>query len=489
MLFPGPWPSLAAPDDIRRALERSGRRAPDNWSYEGATRRTWVQIPPVPFLWKELSTCMPLFHGVLSLKVAVISSEDSDTRASYRMLLDITGIPWEEVKEVDPTEHMLAIIPEGADPTPLVVPSIVIGSSLQRYFPSSRRVSEKSDLSISGVKVPIYNVHSAPGEKFEGLPVSLYEGNLLVWFDLFRGALKPIKEGSPDLMPLIYVYSRLLLKLMSYLCRRNGLPLVRKMRWPLGMQCCISLGMEVKDAGKIKYLLEKKQLAERVTMFLDREACEKASSRDLERISKSPVKIGVLLEKNLEGVERLYDRISYLRGGKVGIRLNRPLGSFHRIRESLLSLRPLYTSILTIDGNMSSMGSPGPVGEQPKEIPVVLKEEDASALNNMCSMERCIPVIVRSRDFLMSAISLNCWISDFEGLLSWSEARDLSSVDIRYNGRELEVESNSRVSNLMLEIISSRDIFPKEKVKVEGEKGRYLVKVPMGKSRISFSVT
>jgi hypothetical protein len=427
--------------------------------------------------------------GVLSLKVAVISSEDSDARASYRMLLDIIGVPWEEVREIDPTEHMIAIVPEGAGPTPLVIPSIVIGSSLQRYFPSSKRVMERSDLSIAGVKAPIYNVHSAPGEKFEGLPISFHEGNLLVWFDLFRGALKPIKEGSAELMPLIYVYSRLLLKLMSYLCMREGLPLVRKMRWPSGMKCCIPLGMEVRDVGSIKHLLEKRQLAGRVTMFLDREACERASSRDLERISASPVNIGVLLEKGLEGVERLYDRISYLRGGRVGIRVNRALGSFHRMRESLLSLKPLYTSILTINGNMSSMGSPGPIGEHPKEIPVALKEENASYLINMCSMERCVPVIARSRDFLMSIISLDCWISDFEGIISWSEARDLSSVEVRYSGRELEVESNSRAGNLMLEIISSRELFPREKVKVDGEKGRYLVKIPIGRSRISFSVT
>jgi hypothetical protein len=199
--------------------------------------------------------------------------------------------------------------------------------------------------------------------------------------------------------------------------------------------------------------------------------------------------VGVLLERDLEGVERLYDRISYLRGGRVGIRVNRPLGNFHRIRENLLSLKPLYTSVSTIDGDILSMGSPGPVAEQPREIPVALVEESISTFPaDLCSMERCFPIIVRSRDFLMSILSLNCWISDFEGLLSWSEARELSSVDIKYSGRELEIESSSRANGLVLEIISSRELFPKEKMRIEGEKGRYLVRVPVGRSKIGFSV-
>jgi hypothetical protein len=88
----------------------------------------------------------------------------------------------------------------------------------------------------------------------------------------------------------------------------------------------------------------------------------------------------------------------------------------------------------------------------------------------------------------MSILSLNCWISDFEGLLSWSEARELSSVDIKYSGRELEIESSSRADGLVLEIISSRELFPKEKMRIEGEKGRYLVRVPAGRSKIGFSV-
>lgn len=426
---------------------------------------------------------------MLALRVAVISSEDSDVRASYRMLLNIIGVPWEEAEEIDPTEHLLAIIPEEAKLTPLVVPSIVIGSSLQRYFPESRRVADRADVGIAGIKAPVYNIYSAPGDKFEGLPASFHEGNILVWFDLFRGAFKPLKDGSYSLFPLIYVYSRLLLKLMSYLCRRERFPLVRKMRWPHGFQCCISLGMEVRDIGKVRYLLERRQLAGKVTMLVNREACENASSRDLERVSSSLMNVGVLLERDLEGVERLYDRISYLRGGKVGIRVNRPLGNFHWIRENLLSLKPLYTSVSTIDGDILSMGSPGPVAEQPREIPVALVEESISTFPaDLCSMERCFPIIVRNRDFLMSILSLNCWISDFEGLLSWSEAREFSSVDIKYSGRELEIESSSRADGLVLEIISSRELFPKEKMRIEGEKGRYLVRVPVGRSKIGFSV-
>jgi len=425
---------------------------------------------------------------VFALRVAVISSEDPDVRASCRMILNMIGVPWEEAREIDPTEHMIAIVPEGAEPTPPVVPSIIVGSSLRRYSPESRYISEEAEIELAGVKAPVYNLHSAPGERFEGLPASFHEGNILIWFDLFRGAFRPVKEGSANLMPLIYLYSRVLLKLMIYLCRRERLPLVRKMRWPSGMQCCIPLGMEVREIGEVKHLLERRQLSGRVTMLISREACEKASSRDLERISSSPLNIGIMLE-DLEGVERLYDRISYLRGGKVGIRVSRHLGSFSRVRESLLSLKPLYTSILTIDGNISSMGSPGPVAEQPREIPVSLREGDRQAdLTRSCSMERCFPVIVRSRDFLMSFLSSNCWVSDLEGLLSWSEERDSSSVEIRYSGRELEIESISRVKNLVLEITSSRELFPREKVVLEGGSGRYMVRVPSGRCRMSFSL-